>query len=346
MMPEDGHAHLVEQVDRSARIDQRQVLRRRDDHRSGRPRALDQRELDVAGARRQVDDQQLAIAPVGFHQLGQRAGRHRPAPGQRVPRRDQLPKRQEPDPVRLDRDQLLALGGRLGIGAERASAATGRRRRRRSARPSCPSAPARSRGSPRRWICRRRLCRCRWRSASATAPPRSSRCGLRPRRRSTSDGRRAAPARSSLRSAAESPVASTMIVATPPASLRRANPLVMRKVGQRFGVGHERHIGTRVAACHCFSCGPLPIIVADEQFIGVGRPRSRPVHRHQRSVGRGRRRTTMPSGDDHGGGPWGEPPRAAARAGGRRLRRSTISFAGAGCASAAAADFRGVPTDR
>ena len=140
-----------------------------------------------------------------------------------------------------------------------------------------------------------------------------------------------------------------MIVATPPLELARANPLVVRQVGQRIGrMGHGRHIGSARAACHCFSCGALPIFGADEHFSGVGRPRPRPVRRHQGSMGAER------SGGD-------EPPRrrrqgrrpvgrAAAAARGRRSRRapasprSTSCFAAAARASAAAAaGFRGRP---
>ena len=109
---EHRHAHLVEQVDRAPRVDQRQVLRGRHDHRAGRPRVLDQRQLHVAGAGRQVDDQKLGVAPVGLDQLGERARRHRPAPGERVAGRDQLAQRQEADAMGLDRDQLVVVGGR------------------------------------------------------------------------------------------------------------------------------------------------------------------------------------------------------------------------------------------
>ena len=60
---EHRHVHLAEQVDRPRRVDQRQVLRGRDDHRAGRPRFLDQRQLHVAGAGRQVDDQHARVSP-------------------------------------------------------------------------------------------------------------------------------------------------------------------------------------------------------------------------------------------------------------------------------------------
>ena len=103
---EHRHAGLAEQVDRARRVDQRQVLRGRDDHRAVGPRLLDQRQLHVAGAGRQVDEDDFGVAPFALDQLGQRAPRHRPAPRQRLPGGDELPDRQQPHPLRLDRDQF------------------------------------------------------------------------------------------------------------------------------------------------------------------------------------------------------------------------------------------------
>ena len=178
-MPEHRHVHLAEQVDRPRRVDQRQVLRRRDDHRAVRPRLLDQRQLHVAGAGRQVDDQHLGIAPVGLDQPGERARRHRPAPGERMARRDQLAERQELQPLRLDRDQPVVLGRRLRVAAEQ-----GRLRRAVDVGVDQPDLLARSRQRDGEvggdaWTCRRRPCRCRRRSASGAAATRSSRCALR-----------------------------------------------------------------------------------------------------------------------------------------------------------------------
>jgi hypothetical protein len=53
---EDGDADLLEHLQALARVEQRDVLRRGDDHRAGHRHLLRQRELDVAGARRHVDD--------------------------------------------------------------------------------------------------------------------------------------------------------------------------------------------------------------------------------------------------------------------------------------------------
>ena len=144
MMPEHRHAHLVEQVDRAPGVDQRQVLRRRDDHRAGRPRVLDQRQLHVAGARRQVDDSSSASPQSASTSFASAPVAIGPRQRQRVARRDQLAERQEFDPMRFDRDQIVVLGRRACRRCRAASAATGRRRRRRSGRPSCPCWQARS----------------------------------------------------------------------------------------------------------------------------------------------------------------------------------------------------------
>ena len=161
---EHRHAGLAEQVDRPRRIDQRQVLRRRNDHRAGRPRFLDQRQLDVAGAWRQVDERYFGIAPIGIDQLGERArwpsARATPAPG---PAETSCPSDSKLDALRLDRDQLVVFGRAACRSCRAGSAATGRRCRRRRCRPSCPSAPA----QPRDWrlasTCRPRPCPSRWR---------------------------------------------------------------------------------------------------------------------------------------------------------------------------------------
>ena len=63
---EDRHADLLEHLEALARVEQRDVLRRRDDHRAGDRHALRQRQLDVAGAGRHVDDQVVEVAPVGL----------------------------------------------------------------------------------------------------------------------------------------------------------------------------------------------------------------------------------------------------------------------------------------
>ena len=78
---QDGHADLLEHAQALARVQQGDVLRRGDDDGAGQRHALAQRERDVAGARRHVDQQVVQIPPVGLvEQLIQGLGGHRPAP--------------------------------------------------------------------------------------------------------------------------------------------------------------------------------------------------------------------------------------------------------------------------
>ena len=53
-----------------------------------------------------------------------------------------------------------------------------------------------------------------------------------------------------------------------------------------------------------------------------------------------------PPGDDHGAGPWGEPPARGSSGAAVASRRSTIFSGAGGCAFAAAAGFREGPTVR
>src|SRR3546814_1373424 len=71
----DLHLGLFEQADRARGVDQRQILRGRDDHRAGGLVALDHGELDVAGARRQIDDERVDVAPARVDQLFERLAR-------------------------------------------------------------------------------------------------------------------------------------------------------------------------------------------------------------------------------------------------------------------------------
>ena len=78
------HLDLLEHPQRLARVEQRDVLRRGDDDRRRHRHALRQRELDVAGARRQVDDQVVQVLPQrGGQQLLQVLRGHRAAPDRR-----------------------------------------------------------------------------------------------------------------------------------------------------------------------------------------------------------------------------------------------------------------------
>ena len=80
-MPRIGHAHLLEHLEALARVDEGDVLRRGDDHGARHGHLLRERELDVAGARRQVDHEVVEVAPAGLgEELLERLGDHRAAP--------------------------------------------------------------------------------------------------------------------------------------------------------------------------------------------------------------------------------------------------------------------------
>ena len=70
---EDRDADLLEHLQALARVEQRDVLRRGDDHGAGDRDLLREREVDVAGSGRQVDDQVVEVAPVGVAQGAARA---------------------------------------------------------------------------------------------------------------------------------------------------------------------------------------------------------------------------------------------------------------------------------
>ena len=61
---EHRHVDLAEHVEALARVDQRDVLRRRDDHGAGERHLLRHGELRVAGAGRHVDHQDVELAPL------------------------------------------------------------------------------------------------------------------------------------------------------------------------------------------------------------------------------------------------------------------------------------------
>ena len=87
---DDGNAHFLEHLEPLARIDQRDVLRRRDDHRAGHRHFLRERQLDVSGAWRHVDDEIVQLAPVGIlEQLLERLRHHRSPPHHRRIRIDE-----------------------------------------------------------------------------------------------------------------------------------------------------------------------------------------------------------------------------------------------------------------
>src|SRR3569832_1823138 len=113
--PDDGDADLLEHLETLARVNQRDVLRRGDDHRARHRHALCQRQLDVAGAGRQVDHQVVEVVPVGIvQQLLQRLGDHRATPDHGRFDVDQEADRHRLDAVADQRLEVLAVVG-LGL---------------------------------------------------------------------------------------------------------------------------------------------------------------------------------------------------------------------------------------
>ena len=116
---EHGHVDLLEHLEALAGVGQRDVLRRRDDHGARDRHALRERELDVAGAGRHVDDEVVEVAPVGIaQQLGQRLRDHRAAPHHRLLRVDQEADRHGRDPVCGERLDALAVRRRRTLAGE------------------------------------------------------------------------------------------------------------------------------------------------------------------------------------------------------------------------------------
>ena len=115
------HIHLAEHVQALAGIDQRQVLRCRDDHRAGQRRALREGQLGISGAGRHVDDQHVEIVPgdVAQHLLD-RAHHHRAAPDGRRVLGDQIADRHGLQAPGLDRVDFLAVALRFPVLADQA----------------------------------------------------------------------------------------------------------------------------------------------------------------------------------------------------------------------------------
>ena len=79
--PQDRHPNLFKHLDALLGIQQRNVLRRRDDHRARHGYTLAQGELDVARTGGHVHNQVIQIAPIRLaQQLLQRLRCHRAAP--------------------------------------------------------------------------------------------------------------------------------------------------------------------------------------------------------------------------------------------------------------------------
>ena len=316
--PEHRHAGLVEQVDRAARVDQRQVLRRRDDHRA-RPAAS---AGSATAARRRC------------RAAGRRAAaRHRPNrprsdwPARRSPSARARPAHGRARPAGpSDRNlmpwastgiSLSFFGRRLVVRAEQ-----GRLRGAVNVGVDQADLLAHPRQRDGEIGGDRRLADAALAAADGDQGARGC-AAVIAIRASLTPGIASAAARSSRSSASPSVFAKPGRIGDDrrdaAAELARADPLVVRQVGQRVdGMRHRRHIGSARALATVFRRGALPIVGRDEHFSGVGRaasaacsptPRARGAQAATAAASR-RRTTARPRG------PWGEPP--------RRQRRTTI----------------------
>ena len=110
---EDRDADFLEHLQSLFRIHQRDVLRRSDDHHAGDRHLLRERQLDISGARRHIDDQVIEIAPVGLRQqLLQCLRDHRSAPHHRLIGVDQQADRAHLQAVVFHRLERAIVDGR------------------------------------------------------------------------------------------------------------------------------------------------------------------------------------------------------------------------------------------
>ena len=121
--PEHRHLDPLPHRQRLLDVDDRHLLRRRDHHRAGDRQELRQRQLRVAGAGRQIDDQIVELAPLDvLDELLQELVDHRPAPDDRAAALDEEADRDDAHAVvhrghdlvaGLDRGGLLRLAHHL-----------------------------------------------------------------------------------------------------------------------------------------------------------------------------------------------------------------------------------------
>ena len=176
-MPSTGTSTFSNIFSALARVEQRDVLRRRHDDRAGHRHALAQRQLDVAGSRRQIDDQVIQIDPVRFvEQLRQRLRDHRTAPDHRRVFLDHEADRHGLDAVRRSSVRCAGRPSNRACPKHPACAeCSARRCRHRAGRPWRLRPATRARDSPPSCSCRRRPCPRRprgyfSRSAAASGP--------------------------------------------------------------------------------------------------------------------------------------------------------------------------------
>ncbi len=100
-----------EHLEALARVVQGNVLGRRDDHCAGDGHRLEHRQLGVAGARREVDDEVVECAPLDvLGELGDDLVDHRPAPDDRVVLAGQEGHAHQFHAVLFGRNERLVLG--------------------------------------------------------------------------------------------------------------------------------------------------------------------------------------------------------------------------------------------
>ena len=318
--PEHRHLGLVEQVDRAGRVDQRQILRRRDDQRPGRDRLLDQRQLDVAGARRHVDQQIFGVAPVGIDQPASAPVAIGPRQASACPAETSCPSDRKCSPCAATGISLSSFGRRLGVAAEQLGL-----RRAVDVGVDQPDLLARAGERDGEVGGQRRLADAALAAGdgdqlAARLATRSARCG-RSRPRAPPARRRAGRARAHRGSARQAGRVDDQ-------RGDRADQLARADagcVGQRVeaaraglagrsmagDIGSPRALATVFRRDATYS-GSMSI------FTGLGAAGSRPVQRHQGTVGPDRqRRRRRPPADGGRRGPWGEPP--------KRGRRSTVA---------------------
>ena len=120
-MPSTGTSTLLEHGYAAPGVDQREILRRRDDHRAGERHVLGKRELRIAGAGRHIDDKAIEFAPGDFaQQLLNGAHDHRPAPDHGVLLGDEETDRHGFDAIGLERTHDAPVGRRLALETEQA----------------------------------------------------------------------------------------------------------------------------------------------------------------------------------------------------------------------------------
>ena len=136
-------------IDRGARRDLlRERLRRRHDHRLGARQQLAERDRDVAGPGRHVDDEHVELAPVHvLQELLERTVQHRPAPHHRLVVVEEEADRHQPQIVRDRRHDHLVDDAPASGGCRACAGSSGRRCRRRGCRPRGPALRAPRRGS-------------------------------------------------------------------------------------------------------------------------------------------------------------------------------------------------------